>query len=84
VTLEALVAGSVGFALGVVLGMRRRSPSIFRLGYGLGGVVWLAVGMGVGMRLGRGLGRSYRDGTAKRYGPNPGAVLGKGGSNGKG
>jgi hypothetical protein len=84
VIVAVLVAGSVGFGLGIVLGMRRRSPSIFRLGYGLGGVVGLAVGMGGGMKLGRGLGRSYRDGTAKRYGPNPGAVLGKGGDNGKG
>ena len=67
--LLVFVAGLiVGVAGGAAWGMRRRSPSIFRLGYGLGGVVGLAVGLGGGMRLGRSLGRSYQ---------------GKGESNGK-
>ena len=81
-SLEALVAGSVGFALGIVLGMRRRSPSVFRLGYGLGGVVGLAVGMGVGMRLGRGLPVSKRLRAVARM-EKPVQRVG-GSSNGKG
>jgi hypothetical protein len=67
IVLVSVGAGlALGFVGGAAWGMRRRSPSIFRLGYGLGGVVGLAVGLGGGMRLGRSLGRSYHDGTAKR------------------
>ena len=55
-----VAAAAVGFGLGVVWGMRRRSPTIFRLGRGVGAAIGLAVGIGVGMRLGRGLPVSKR------------------------
>jgi len=48
----AALAFVAGFLGGAVWGMRRRSPSIFRLGIGVGGTMGLAAGLLGGLRLG--------------------------------